>query len=83
MAARHQESDDSDSERLFGLVTVVIAAMSVGQYFTMAEGWTDQRYTDQSFLLLGGFATIIVALALQGKRALQTDRASATADPTG
>ncbi|HEY0705760.1 MAG TPA: hypothetical protein VGG33_03130, partial [Polyangia bacterium] len=64
-----------EADRLFGLVTLVIAAMSVGQYFTMAEGWTDQRYTDQSFLLLGGFATIIVALALQGRRALLAARA--------
>jgi hypothetical protein len=63
-----------DRERLFGLVTAVIASMSVGQYFTMQEGWTDERYTQQSLLLLAGFTTIIVALAAEGLRTLRSER---------
>jgi hypothetical protein len=63
-----------ERERLFGLVTAVIASMSVGQYFTMQEGWTDERYTQQSLLLLAGFATIIVALAAEGLRTLRALR---------
>ncbi|HEY0712149.1 MAG TPA: hypothetical protein VGF45_05720 [Polyangia bacterium] len=78
VATTNKEEHGSEADRMFGLVTLVIAAMSVGQYFTMAEGWTDQRYTDQSFLLLGGFATIIAALALQGRRDLVAARAAAT-----
>ena len=37
--------------------------MSVAQCFTLAEGWTDLRYTYQSFLLLIGFAIILGYLA--------------------
>jgi hypothetical protein len=65
-----------DQDRLFGLVTAVIASMSVGQYFTMQEGWTDERYTQQSLLLIAGFATIIIALAAEGLRTLRAERAN-------
>ncbi len=66
-------------ERMFGLVTAVIAIMSIGQYFTLQTGWTDERYTQQSALLLAGFTTIIVALALEGRRALQLEKQAASA----
>jgi hypothetical protein len=65
-----------DADRLFGLVTAVIASMSVGQYFTMQEGWTDERYSQQSLLLLAGFAAIIIALAAEGLRTLRAERAA-------
>ena len=62
VAARPDEETGRD-RRLFGLVTAVLAGLSVGQCFTLLEGWTDQRYTGQSVLLLAGFAVILVALA--------------------
>jgi len=37
--------------------------MCVGQFFSLAEGWTDLRYTYQSFVLLIGFAIILGYLA--------------------
>jgi len=41
----------------------VLAGMCIGQYFSLAEGWTDLRYTYQSFLLLIGFGIILAHLA--------------------
>jgi hypothetical protein len=52
-----------DRDKAFATVFVVLAAMCVGQSFTLAEGWTDLRYTYQSFLLLIGFAIILAYLA--------------------
>jgi hypothetical protein len=53
----------AERDRTFAWVFVVLAAMCVGQYFTLAEGWTDLRYTYQSFLLLIGFGIILTQLA--------------------
>ena len=65
-----------DRERTFAIVFMVLAGMCIGQYFTLAEGWTDLRYTYQSFLLLIGFGIILAHLAWEslklapfGKRA--------------
>jgi hypothetical protein len=52
-----------DRDPTFAVVFVVLAGMCIGQYFTLAEGWTDLRYTYQSFLLLIGFGVILVQLA--------------------
>jgi hypothetical protein len=52
-----------DRERSFAIVFIVLAGMCIGQYFTLAEGWTDLRYTYQSFLLLIGFGIILAHLA--------------------
>jgi hypothetical protein len=52
-----------DRDRTFAVVFLVLAAMCVGQSFTLAEGWTDLRYTYQSFLLLIGFGIILGWLA--------------------
>ena len=52
-----------DRERSFATVFLVLAGMCIGQYFTLAEGWTDLRYTYQSFLLLIGFGIILAHLA--------------------
>jgi hypothetical protein len=52
-----------DRDRTFAVVYVALAAMAVGQCFTLAEGWTDLRYTYQSFLLLIGFGIILAYLA--------------------
>ncbi len=63
-----------ERDRLFGLVVVVLAGMSVGQYFSLQAGGADERYTLQSLLLLAGFAIIILALAAAGWRALRSAR---------
>jgi hypothetical protein len=52
-----------DRDKTFAVVFMVLAAMCIGQYFTLSEGWTDLRYTYQSFLLLIGFGIILVLLA--------------------
>lgn len=52
-----------DCDSTFAWVFIVLAAMCVGQYFTLFEGWTDLRYTYQSFLLLIGFVVILGHLA--------------------
>jgi hypothetical protein len=46
-------------------VFIVLAALCVGQVFTLGERWVDLRYTYQSFLLLIGFVAIMVGLAWQ------------------
>jgi hypothetical protein len=79
VAGRTEGPAVQHDHRLFGLVTAIIASMSVGQYFTLQEGWTDQRYTYQSFLLLAGFAAIIVALAVEGRRVLAAEAQAAPA----
>ena len=58
----------AERNRSFAVVFIVLALMAVGQYFTLAEGWTDSRYTYQSFLLLIGFAIIMVELARESLR---------------
>ena len=52
-----------DRDKTFATVYVVLAAMCVGQYSSLAEGWTDLRYTYQSFILLTGFGVILGYLA--------------------
>jgi len=52
-----------DRDRSFAIVFMVLAGMCIGQYFSLAEGWTDVRYTYQSFLLLIGFGIILAHLA--------------------
>ncbi len=57
-----------DRDKTFASVFIVLAAMCIGQYFTLAEGWTDLRYTYQSFLLLIGFGIILLLLAWESLR---------------
>jgi hypothetical protein len=52
-----------DRDKTFATVFIVLAAMCIGQAFTLNEGWTDLRYTYQSFLLLIGFSYILAHLA--------------------
>jgi hypothetical protein len=52
-----------DRDRTFAIVYLVLAAQCIGQYFSLAEGWTDLRYTYQSFILLIGFGIILMVLA--------------------
>ena len=63
-----------ERDRLFGRVVLILASISVGQYFTLQAGGSDERYTQQSLLLMAGFAILIVALASEGWRLLRTER---------
>jgi hypothetical protein len=60
-------------DREFAWIGVVLAAMCLGQYFTLAEGWTDLRYTYQSFVLLGACVLLLAPLARAGWRSLKTE----------
>ena len=62
---------DEARDRSLGYTLVVLFAMCVAQYFTLMEGWSDMRYTYQSFVLLIGFALIMVPLGLEGWRKLR------------
>jgi len=53
-----------DRDHAFAWVFIVLAAMCVGQVFTL-NNWIDLRYTYQSFLLLIGFVAIMAMLAWQ------------------
>jgi len=61
-------AEQPERNRSFALVFIVLALMAVGQSFTLAEGWIDTRYTYQSYLLLVGFAVIMVELARESLR---------------
>jgi hypothetical protein len=70
-----------DRDKTFAIVFLVLAGMCIGQYFTLAEGWTDLRYTYQSFLLLIGFGIILAHLAWESlKLAPFTKRGEVAAD---
>ena len=56
--------------------------MSVGQYFTMQAGWTDERYTSRASCCWPGSPTIIVALAAEGRRTLRAKNAARQAAPS-
>ncbi len=58
-------------DRTFAFTVAVLAAMCVSQYFTLQEGWSDLRYTYQSFVLLGGFGLILGRLAFATWQALK------------
>jgi len=53
-----------DRELTFAWVFIVLAAMCVGQVFTL-DSWIDLRYTYQSYILLVGFGSIMARLAWQ------------------
>lgn len=57
-----------DHDKTFAIVFIVLAAMCVAQYVSLAEGWTDLRYTYQSFILLIGFAALLGTLAWESLR---------------
>jgi hypothetical protein len=60
VAGSHEERDP-----IFAWVFIVLAALCVGQVFTLRETWVDLRYTYQSFLLLIGFVAIMARIAWQ------------------
>jgi len=63
-----------DRDSTFAWVFIVLAAMCVGQYITLFEGWTDLRYTYQSFLLLIGFVVILAYLAWESLKLAPFDK---------
>jgi hypothetical protein len=58
-------SPHEDQDRCFAWVFIVLAALCVGQVFTLRETWVDLRYTYQSFLLLVAFVAILARIAWQ------------------
>lgn len=48
---------------------VVLAGLCVGQYFSLLEHWSDERYTYQSMLLLAAFWLILLPAAWRGWQA--------------
>jgi hypothetical protein len=54
-----------DQDRTFAWVFIVLAALCVGQVFTVRETWVDLRYTYQSLLLLIAFVAIMARIAWQ------------------
>jgi hypothetical protein len=73
-------SDPADPrDRPFALGVAALMGMCVAQYFSMAEGWSDVRYTYQSFALLIGSLAFVLPLAWASWRALRAGDASASA----
>ena len=72
VATHPDEPRGSARDRSFALVVLVLCALSLGQYFTYGERWSDLRYTYQSFELLGAFSFILVLLGLEGWRGFET-----------
>ncbi len=70
-------------DRLLGLVTAVLASIAVGQYFTLKAGGVDERYSQQSLLLLTGFSILLGVLAVEGWRRLEAERQAAPAVTPG
>jgi hypothetical protein len=71
---------DEDRDKTFATVFLVLAAQCVGQFFSLAEGWTDLRYTYQSFILLIGFAIILGYLAWESLKLAPFTRTLPEAD---
>lgn len=67
-----------DRDRTFAWVFIVLAAMCVGQVFTL-DSWIDLRYTYQSLFLLIGFVAILARLAWQSLALAPFGKKGATA----
>ncbi len=61
------------TQRMFAWVVAALCAMCVGQYFSLEEGWTDLRYTYQSFVLLVTCVAILVPMAWEGRKRFLAD----------
>jgi hypothetical protein len=80
MAAASRDGDDP-RDRTFALGVASLMGICVAQYFTMKEGWSDLRYTYQSFALLIGF--LLFGLPLAWESIGRTERVSTTTDIRG
>lgn len=56
-----------DRDRAFAWVVAVTAALCVAQYFTLAERWSDVRYTRQSMALITAIFAILIPLASRAR----------------
>ena len=83
-------SPNEERDHSFVWVFIALAALCVGQVFTLRETWVDLRYTYQSFLLLIAFVAILARIAWQslalaplrpGAAAGDLSRAAAKARP--
>jgi hypothetical protein len=79
MAAAGRDGADP-RDKPFALGVASLLGICVAQYFTMSVGWSDVRYTFQSFALLIGIVAFVLPLAWQGLRGL---RAGAGVPPSG
>jgi hypothetical protein len=70
LAAASRDGNDP-RDRAFALGVAALMAMCVAQYFSMAEGWSDVRYTYQSIALLLGSLGFVLPLAWESWRALR------------
>ena len=61
--------EKAERDRNFALVVIVLAALAVGQAFTMGELWNDLRYADQSALLIVACTIVLLWLARESWRA--------------
>ena len=71
LAGLDADKPGAERDKNFAWVVGVLCAMCVGQFATYSEGWTDLRYTYQSFVLLIGFIAIMAPLAWEGWRDLR------------
>jgi hypothetical protein len=54
---------DAENKR-FANGMIALMAICVAQFFTLAEGWTDLRFTYQSFIALGAFVMLVLPPAI-------------------
>ena len=83
MAAASRDGSDP-RDRAFSLGVASLLGICVAQYFSLAEGWSDLRYTYQSFALLIGFFLFVLPLAWEGWKDLRGEKpalAPASAPP--
>ncbi len=81
-SGREGEAGDEKEHRLFGWITLTMLGLCVGQFFTLAEGWTDMRYTYQSALLLVAILVAIAPMVAENFRELFPAAPEAEAAPT-
>ncbi|MES2817949.1 MAG: hypothetical protein V4812_03065 [Pseudomonadota bacterium] len=65
---------DAARSRLFAWGVLLLGLVCVGQYFSLAEHWSDERYTWQCLLLMGAFSLMLLPMAIQGGRRWMADR---------
>lgn len=68
---------DAGRSRLFAWGVLLLSLVCVGQYFSLAERWSDERYTWQCLLLMGAFSLMLLPMAVQGGRRWVADQAAA------
>jgi hypothetical protein len=71
---------DSIRNKEFGLVVALLMLLCVAQYFTLAEGRSDVRYTYQSMCLLGTFAALLLAFGCRTLLRLRRSADSASVE---